>query len=141
MSFKNRKATYNFEIIEKYSAGLVLFGSEVKSLRQGYCSISESFCFIDKNNEIFIKNSSITPIDRNYSHEATRDRKLLLNKREIIKLKKAVSEKGLSIVPLDLCLNEGGIYKLTIALARGKKNYDKRASLKEQDIKKSLSRL
>lgn len=140
MNYKNKKAWYDFEIIEKYEAGLVLCGSEVKSLRKGAASIKESYCVVDKNNEVYLRNSTIQPYSKHYSNEPIQDRKLLLKKKEILKLKKAISEKGLTIVPLEVFVNDRGIFKILIALARGKKNYDKRKALKEKDLKRELSR-
>ena len=139
MSFKNKKAYYDFEIIEEFDAGIVLEGNEVKSLRNGKASIIGAFCVI-RNEEIFLRDSLISEYSKHYSHDPKRERKLLMLKREIKRLKRSIEEKGLSIVPLILKTNDRGIFKLTIALARGKKNHDKRASLKEKDIERTLSR-
>lgn len=138
----NRRAKFDYEIIDKYDAGIVLTGTEIKSIRLGKASISESFCEFN-NNELFVINSHIEEYlyGTHYNHMAKSERKLLLTKKELRKLEKSKEIKGLTIIPLRLYTNEKGLAKLEIALCRGKKNYDKRESLKEQDTKRDLDRL
>jgi SsrA-binding protein len=136
----NKKAYFNYEISDKYIAGLRLQGTEIKSLREGNCSISESFCFIT-DNEIFIKNMYIKLYEfGSYNnHEEVYDRKLLLTKKEIRKIEKKVSEKGFTLVPLKVFLKNGWA-KIELGLGKGKKNMDKRNSIKEKDTKRDLER-
>ncbi len=138
----NRKARFDYEIIDKYSAGIVLTGTEIKSIRLGKASIAESFCEFS-NSELFLINATIEEYlyGTHYNHKAKSERKLLLNKKELRKLEKESQNKGLTIIPLRLFTNEKGYAKIEIALAKGKKNYDKRESLKEQDTKRDLSRI
>ncbi|WP_306568379.1 SsrA-binding protein SmpB [Flavobacterium lindanitolerans] len=138
----NKRARFDYEIIEKYTAGIVLTGTEIKSIRLGKANIAESFCEFN-NNELFAINMYIEEyaFGNQFNHKARSERKLLLNKRELKTLSKSVQTKGLTIVPLRLFTNEKGLAKLDIALARGKKTYDKRESLKEQDTKRHLDRI
>jgi len=138
----NKRARFDYEIIEKYTAGIVLTGTEIKSIRLGKANIAESFCDFN-NNELFAINMYIEEyaFGNQFNHKARSERKLLLNKRELKTLSKSVQTKGLTIVPLRLFTNEKGLAKLDIALARGKKTYDKRESLKEQDTKRDLDRI
>jgi len=138
----NRKAKFNFEFIDKYVAGIVLSGTEIKSIRLGKASIAESFCEFS-NGELFVINSQIDEYfnGTRYNHKAKSERKLLLNKRELKNLEKNVQSKGLTIIPIRLFINEKGLAKLEIALAKGKKTYDKRESLKEQDAKRDIDRI
>lgn len=139
---KNKKAYFEYSILEKYIAGIKLQGSEVKSIRSGKVSISEAYCFIS-NGEIFIKGMNISEYKQggiHNNHQPLRDRKLLMNKKEIIKLNENISQKGLTIVPLDLILTNTGFIKLEIGLAKGKNLYDKRHSIKEKDIKREMER-
>lgn len=138
----NRRARFEFEIIEKFTAGIVLAGSEIKSIRLGRASIAESFCEFS-NHELFVINSTIEEysFSRNFGHSAKSERKLLLNRKELKSLEKSVQNKGLTIVPLKLFTNEKGLAKLEIGLARGKKNYDKRETMKERDTKRDLDRI
>ena len=138
----NKRAKFDYEIIDKYDAGIVLTGTEIKSIRLGKASIAESFCEFH-NNELFVINSNIEEYlyGTHYNHRAKSERKLLLNKKELRKLEKDSQNKGLTIVPLRLYTNEKGLAKIEIALCRGKKNYDKRESLKEQDTKRDLDRI
>ncbi|MBC8644430.1 SsrA-binding protein SmpB [Flavobacterium lindanitolerans] len=137
-----QRARFDYEIIEKYTAGIVLTGTEIKSIRLGKANIAESFCEFN-NNELFAINMYIEEyaFGNQFNHKARSERKLLLNKRELKTLSKSVQTKGLTIVPLRLFTNEKGLAKLDIALARGKKTYDKRESLKEQDTKRDLDRI
>lgn len=138
----NKRAKFDFEILDKYSAGIVLSGTEIKSIRLGKASITESFCEFHEG-ELFVINSNIEEYlyGTHYNHKTKSERKLLLNKKELKKLNKDSENKGLTIVPLRLFTNDKGLAKLEIALCRGKKNYDKRESLKEQDTKRDLDRI
>jgi SsrA-binding protein len=142
IQIKNRKASYEFEFVEKVEAGIMLKGTEIKSLREGKASIQEAYCFFRKE-ELFIKGMNISPYTQASfeSHEMTRDRKLLLKKRELEKFKSKMEEKGLTIVPLRIYINKRGLAKLEIALAKGKKIYDKRDSIKKKDQKRELERM
>lgn len=135
----NKRAKFDYEILDKYSAGIVLSGTEIKSIRLGKASITESFCEFHEG-ELFVINSTIEEYlyGTHYNHKTKSERKLLLNKKELKKLNKDSDNKGLTIVPLRLYTNEKGLAKLEIALCRGKKNYDKRETLKEQDTKRDL---
>lgn len=137
----NRKARYDFEILETFEAGLVLKGTEIKSLRDNGGSLQESYVKVIKE-EIWLVGCHIAPyrFGNTHNHEERRDRKLLLHKREIDKLKKATAEKGLTIVPLSIFLKKGRA-KISIATARGKKKIDKRATIKERDEKKRIDRM
>lgn len=119
-------------------AGFKLLGSEVKSIRDGRVSFVDSYCYFH-DGEIFIKNLNITPVSTRYSHEPNSERKLLLKRKEIEKLKSEM-DKGLSIVPVKIFTNERDLIKIEIALARGKKNYDKRNSIKERDLDREMKR-
>ena len=143
VNIKNKKARFEFEILDKYTAGIVLSGTEIKAIRQSKASIAESFCEFNDAGELFIVNMTIEPYSHGtfYNHKPKAERKLLLNKRELRKLQKDVQAKGLTIVPLLLFLNEKGLAKLEIALAKGKKIYDKRESIKDRDNKRDLDRL
>ena len=138
----NKRAKFDYEILDKYLAGIVLTGTEIKSIRLGKASITESFCEFH-DGELFVINSNIEEYlyGTHYNHKTKSERKLLLNKKELKKLNKDSDNKGLTIVPLRLFTNEKGLAKLEIALCRGKKNYDKRESLKEQDTKRDLDRI
>ena len=136
----NKKAYFNYDIEDKYLCGLRIKGTEIKSIREGDCSIMESFCFI-KDNEVFIKNMYIKKykFGSNNNHDETRDRKLLLTKKEIKKINKQISEKGYSLVPLKLLIIDGWA-KLEIGIGKGKKLHDKRNSMKDKDIKRDIER-
>jgi SsrA-binding protein len=138
----NKKAYYEYSILEKFIAGIKLVGSEVKSIRAGKASIVEAYCFI-ANDEIFIKGMHIAEHKeggKHNNHTPIRDRKLLMNKKEIVKLKQQISQKGLTIVPLEVILTNTGFIKLEIGLAKGKNLHDKRESIKEKDLKRELER-
>lgn len=139
ISIKNRKASFEFLFIEEFVAGIVLLGSEVKSIRNGAASFTDSYCYI-KDGEIFVKNIHISEYKNSSydEHEPKRDRKLLLTKKEIKRLKVKTQEKGLTIIPTKIFINERGLIKMCIALAKGKKLFDKRESLKEKDIKRDI---
>ncbi len=138
---KNRKVTFEFELIEKFVAGIKLAGTEIKSIRGGKVNLSESYCQFF-GGELYVKNMHISEYDFGScnNHEARRDRKLLLNRKELAKLEKKVKESGLTIVCVKLFINDRGLAKLEIALARGKKTYDKRESLKLKDSKRDMDR-
>lgn len=137
----NKRASYEYELLQQFEAGLSLTGSEVKSLRAGKANISDAYCVFQAG-QLVVRNMHISTYkEASYlNHEPLRDRLLLLNKQELRKLEHRVKEKGLSIVPLKLFFNERGFAKLQIALARGKKTHDKRESTKEKDLKRELSR-
>jgi len=139
----NKRARFDYEIIETYTAGIVLTGTEIKSIRLGKAQITESFCEFNDDDELFAINTSIEEyaFGNQFNHKARTERKLLLNRRELKSLRKSVETKGLTIVPLKLFTNEKGMAKLDIGLCRGKKTYDKRESLKEQDTKRDLDRI
>ncbi|WP_412985387.1 SsrA-binding protein SmpB [Pontimicrobium sp. IMCC45349] len=139
----NKKARFEYEILDKYTAGIVLTGTEIKSIRQSKASIAESFCEFNDLGELFVINMTIQEYDfgNYYNHKPKAQRKLLLNKRELKKLEKEVKNTGLTIVPLKLFINEKGFAKLDIALARGKKLYDKRENIKDRDNKRDLARI
>lgn len=139
INIQNKKARFEFEILDRFVAGIQLKGTEIKSIRKGKASLVEAYCvFI--NSELFIRNMNIAEYSHGnrYNHEPKRDRKLLLEKRELRKMLIKVNERGLTIVPLRLFINDRGFAKVEIALARGKKIYDKRQSIKEKDIKRDL---
>jgi SsrA-binding protein len=139
----NKRARFDYEIIETYSAGIVLTGTEIKSIRLGKANITESFCEFNDTCELFAINTSIEEYSfgNQFNHKARSQRKLLLNRRELKSLEKSVATKGLTIIPLRLFTNEKGLAKLEIGLCRGKKTYDKRESLKEQDTKRDIDRI
>ncbi len=136
---KNKRAGFEYSFLEKYSAGIVLTGTEIKSIRDGKVNFVDSFCVIHEG-EIFVKNMHISQYtEGSYNnHEPKRTRKLLLKKREIKKLAGKMKEKGLTIVPISIFINERGFAKMDIALAKGKKTYDKRVDLKEKDIRRQM---
>ncbi len=142
IQIKNRKASYEYEFVEKVEAGIMLKGTEIKSLREGKASIQEAYCFFKKG-ELFVKGMNISPYTQASfeSHDMTRDRKLLLKKRELEKFKSKMDEKGLTIIPVKLYINSRGLAKLEVALAKGKKIYDKRDSIKKKDQKRELDRM
>jgi SsrA-binding protein len=143
VNIKNKKAKFEYEILDKYTAGIVLTGTEIKSIRDSKASISESFCEFNEQNELFVINMTIQEYvyGNYYNHKPKAERKLLLNKRELKKLAKEVNTKGLTIVPLRLFINEKGLAKLDIALAKGKKLFDKRDTIKDRDNKRDLDRI
>lgn len=142
VSIRNKRASYEYEFLDKYVAGLVLMGTEIKSIREGKANLQDGYC-VFLGNELFVKNIHISHYKQgsHFNHEPTRERKLLLNKREIDRLKKRSEEKGLSIIPTKLFTNARGFAKLEIVLAKGKKLHDKRQSIKEKDLKHELKHL
>lgn len=143
INIKNKRARFEYELLDKFMAGIVLGGTEIKSIREGKASISESFCEFNDNEELFIVNMHIDEYSHgsHYNHLPRAERKLLLNKRELKKLYKEVKASGLTIIPLNLFLNDRGLAKLNIALAKGKKLYDKRDTIKDRDNKRDLDRI
>ncbi|MEZ5046405.1 MAG: SsrA-binding protein SmpB [Chitinophagaceae bacterium] len=137
----NRSATFHFAIEQKFVAGMVLLGTEIKSIRQGRVSFNDSFCFLS-HGELWIKSLHIAAYSHGTSnnHEALRDRKLLLTKRELKKILAKTKEKGFTIIPLRIFLSESGFAKIEIALARGKKLHDKRDTIKNRDVKREIDR-
>ncbi len=142
VKIKNRRARFEYEILDTFTAGIVLRGTEIKAIREGKASIAESFCEFS-NNELFVINMTVQEYSHasNYSHVPKSERKLLLNRSELKKLEKEVKNSGLTIIPLVLFTNSKGLAKMDIALCRGKKEYDKREAIKERDTKKQLSRI
>jgi SsrA-binding protein len=142
MEVKNKKAYFEFEILEKFVAGMVLMGSEIKSIRDGRINIQEAHCYFRKK-ELWVKNMNIGIYEQaaHNGHEAIRERKLLLNKKELKKLLEKTREKGLAIMPLRLFLSGRGWVKLEIGLAKGKKIHDKRNTIKDRESKRELDRI
>ena len=139
---KNRPATFDYAIVETFTAGIVLTGTEIKSLRQGKASLVDTFCYVDRG-EVWVKNMYIAEyfFGSYNNHSARRDRKLLLQRKEIRRLEKDGKEAGFTIVPLRLFVNDRGLAKLVIGLARGKKEYDKRQSIREREDKRAMARM
>lgn len=142
INIKNRKATFEYTILDKYTSGIMLLGTEIKSIRNNQVNISNAYC-IFLEDELFIKDMHITEYNNASftNHEPKRRRKLLLNRKELDKILKKVKEKGNSIIPLRLFINEKGRAKIEIALARGKKLFDKRENIKEKDLKRDIERI
>ena len=139
----NKKAKFEYQLLDQYNAGIVLTGTEIKSIRLGKASITESFCEFNENNELFIINMFIHEYEfgNHFNHKTKSQRKLLLNKKELKKLQKEVKNSGLTIIPLKLFINENGYAKIVISLAKGKKLYDKRHVLKDRENKRQLDRI
>ena len=142
INVKNRRATFDYEIVETFTAGIVLTGTEIKSIRQGKVGLTDTYCMVI-NGEVWVKNMYIAEYSfGSYNNHTThRDRKLLLNRKEIRRIAKDNLQPGYSIVPLRLFINERGLAKLVIAIARGKKQYDKRQSIKEREDKRAIDRM
>lgn len=141
VSIQNRKASYEYHFLDTFEAGVVLLGTEIKSIRQGGTNISDAYCYCNKG-EVFIKNMHISPLKNagDNQHEPLRDRKLLLTKKEIRKITETLKNKGLTVVPVSLFTNQRGLVKIKIAVAKGKKLYDKRESIKQKDIERDLKK-
>lgn len=141
VEIKNKKAKYEYEFVETFTAGIQLFGTEIKSIRNNKASISEAYAVMVKN-ELFIRNMYIADYENggHFNHESKRDRKLLLNKLELSKINKKIKNKGLTIIPTRLFISSNGWAKMNIAVAKGKKIYDKREDLKTKDIKREIDR-
>lgn len=139
MEIKNKRASFDYILTTRYTAGIVLAGTEIKSIREGKASLVDSYCMFIAN-ELWVKNMQISAyrLGTFYNHEIKRDRKLLLTKRELRKLERATKETGYTIVPVRIFFSENGFAKMEIALAKGKKAYDKRQSMKENDAKREI---
>lgn len=139
----NRKARFSYEILDTYTAGIVLTGTEIKSIRASKASIAESFCEFNEHGELFVINMTIQEYDysNHFNHRPKAERKLLLHKKELRKLQKEVKNTGLTIIPLKLFINDKGFAKLQIALAKGKKLFDKRDTIKDRENKRNLDRI
>ena len=142
ITIKNRRASHEYLFLDTYVAGIQLIGVEIKSIRKGEVNLSEAYC-IFQNGELYLKNTHISPYENAgfVKVDPLRDRKLLLNKNELRKLSEGISRKGLTIVPTKMFINDRGLCKVEVCLCQGKKNYDKRESLKEKDIKKRVNNL
>lgn len=142
INIKNKRATFDYEIIDTYTAGIVLTGTEIKSIRLGKASLVDTFCFFS-NDELWVKNMHISEYfyGSYNNHTVRRDRKLLLSRKELDKLRRGTKETGFTIVPTKMFINEKGLAKVVIALAKGKKQYDKREALKEKDDKRDMDRM
>lgn len=142
VNIKNKRASFDYEFVETFTAGIVLTGTEIKSIRLGKASLVDTYCFLSKG-EVWVKNMHITEYfyGSYNNHSVRRDRKLLLNKKEIKKLERGTKETGFTIVPARMFINEKGLAKVVIALAKGKKQYDKRESLREKDDRRDMDRI
>ncbi len=138
---KNKRASFEYEFIETFTCGMVLKGTEIKSIRNGEVNINDAFCFLKKG-ELWLKSCFIAPYEQGNinNHDPYRERKLLLNATELRKIAKKIKDTGVTIVPTALFVNDSGLAKLDIALARGKKLYDKRQSIKDREVKRDLDR-
>ncbi len=141
INIKNRRATFDYAILEEYTAGIVLVGTEIKSIRMGKASLVDSYCYFERG-ELWIKGVNIAEYHwgTHNNHAPKRDRKLLLNKKEIVKLGRSLQDKGLTVVGLRMFINERGLAKVVVGLAKGRKSYDKREHLKESDAKREMDK-
>ncbi len=141
INIKNKRASFDYELLDTFNAGIVLTGTEIKSIRLGKASLVDTFCFVN-NGEVWVKNMYIAEYfyGSYNNHTARRDRKLLLTRKEIAKLERASRESGFSIIPTRVFINEKGLAKIVIAIAKGKKEYDKRDSIKEREDKRQIDR-
>ena len=141
VNIKNKKAHFNYEISDTYTAGMVLTGTEIKSIRDGKASLTDSYCMVE-NGEVWVKNMHISEYfyGSYNNHSVKRDRKLLLNRKEITKIAKMADEPGFTIVPIKIFINDKGFAKLLIGIGKGKKQYDKRQSIKEREDKRNIDR-
>lgn len=142
INIKNKRATFDYELVETFMAGIVLTGTEIKSIRLGKASLVDTYCFFERG-ELWVRNMHIAEYfyGTYNNHNARRDRKLLLNKNELRKLLRLTKETGFTIIPSRLFINEKGLAKLVVAVAKGKKQYDKRQSLREKEDKRSMDRM
>jgi SsrA-binding protein len=142
INIKNKKAYFDYELLEKAVAGMELTGTEIKSIREGKVSLADSYCFF-KNNELWVKGMRISEYDQGSynNHDPYRERRLLLKRSELNRFEKRVREKGLTMVALRLFLSENNLAKLEIALARGKKEYDKREAIRQKDLRRDMERM
>ena len=141
INIRNKRATFDYEILEEYVAGIVLVGTEIKSLRLGKASLVDSYCYFERN-ELWIRNVNIAEYTWGTcnNHVPKRDRKLLLNRKELNKLQRALQDRGLTVVGLRLFLNDRGMAQVAVGLARGRKSYDKREYIKESDAKREMDK-
>lgn len=141
VEIKNRRASFEYAFLDTFTAGLVLTGKEIKSIRQGKANLTDAYCIFFQD-ELFVRNMHISMYDEgtHFNHDPLRDRKLLLSKRELAKLQKELKNVGLTIIPTRLFISDKGYAKLNIALAKGKKTFDKRDDIKEKDIKREMDR-
>lgn len=142
VTVKNKKARFEYEWLDTYHTGIVLQGTEIKAIRLHKVNLQEAYCYVHRG-EVFVKGLHIGHYEMgtHYNHEEKRERKLLLKKQEIEKIKKRMEEKGLTLIPTKLFINNRGLAKLEVALAKGKKLHDKRDSIKEKDMKRELSKM
>ncbi|HBJ76795.1 MAG TPA: SsrA-binding protein [Porphyromonadaceae bacterium] len=142
VNIKNKRATFDYEILDTYTAGIVLTGTEIKSIRLGKAGLTDTFALFE-HGELWVRNMYIAEYELGtfYNHSAKRDRKLLLTKKELSKIVRTTKDVGFTIVPLRLFINENGLAKLVIAVARGKKLYDKRQSIREREDQRELDRI
>lgn len=142
INIKNKRASFDYEFVETFTAGIVLTGTEIKSIRLGKASLVDTYCYFSRG-ELWVKNMHIAEYfyGSYNNHVARRDRKLLLERKELRKLERSTKETGFTIVPIRLFVNEKGLAKVVIALAKGKKQYDKRESLREKDDKREMDRM
>lgn len=141
VNIRNRQASFEFELLDTYVAGMVLRGTEIKSIREGKVNLQDGYCYFN-NDELYVKGITISEYAQgtHYNHEAQRERKLLMKRAEIARIQSKVEEKGLTLIPTRLFINDRGLAKLEIALGRGKKRFDKRQSIKDRDVKRELDR-
>ena len=142
INIKNRRASFEYEFLDKYTAGMQLTGTEIKSIREGKANLEDAYCLF-LNSELWVRNLHISEykLGTHFNHEPKRDRKLLLNKKELVKLKEKVKVKGLTIITTQIFINEKGYAKLNISLAKGKKVHDKRDSIKKRDTQREIDRI
>lgn len=141
VNIRNKKASFEYEFVDKFVAGVVLRGTEIKSIKEGKVNLQEGYCYFNRD-ELFVKGISISPYAQGtiYNHEPDRERKLLMKRAELRKLQSKLEEKGLALIPTRLFINDRGFAKIEIALAKGKKLHDKRQSIRERDAQKELAR-
>jgi SsrA-binding protein len=141
VNIENRRAKFDYQFIERLVAGMVLTGTEIKSIREGKAALVDSYCYF-RNDELYIKNMNVAAYTEgtHYNHEPNRERKLLLSKAELNKLQKKLKDQGLTVIPIRLFISESGYAKLEIALAKGKKEFDKRESIKKRDTEREINR-
>ncbi|WP_192821131.1 SsrA-binding protein SmpB [Rufibacter sp. LB8] len=141
VNISNRRASYEYQFLAKYTAGIMLKGTEIKSIREGNVNLADGYCVFN-GNELFLLQATISKYTEgtHYNHEPTRERKLLLNKRELKQLREGITEQGVTIIPTRLFISDRGFAKVDIALAKGKKLYDKREDIKERDVKREMAR-
>lgn len=142
VNIKNKRATFDYELIDTYTAGIVLTGTEIKSIRMGKASLVDTFCYF-MNGELWVKNMHIAEYSYGSynNHSVRRERKLLLTRKELEKLERTSQDPGFTIVPVRMFINDKGLAKVVIALAKGKKQYDKRQALREKDDKRDMARM